>query len=174
MALTPRIALLHVVFPRGRDHVVHRDGGFAFSLIVLAIVTLNGNEWSRGVTALPCSRVRMTAISWFLSQELGTLGCQVHVATKGVQVHSFNGGGGVAQLGVERSRILHILLRVEARGEVPIAQVSWVSTGFDGYELLPFQLLGPFGWVEPSIGQPPHPTKLAKFSKMVIAHPCEE
>ena len=79
------------------------DGGFAFSLIILAIVALNGNEWSRGVPALPCSRVRMTAMSWFLPQELGTLGCQIHVATKGVQVHGFNGGGGVAQLGVERS-----------------------------------------------------------------------
>ena len=103
MALAPRIALPHVVLPAGGDHVVHRDGWFAFSLVVLAIVALNGDEWSRGMAALPCSRVRMTAISWFLPQELGTLGCQIHVATKRVQVHGFNGGGGVAQLGIERS-----------------------------------------------------------------------
>ena len=70
--------------------------------------------------------------------------------------------------------LLHILLRVQARGEVPIPQVSWVSTGFEGCELLPLQLLGPLGWVETSIGQPPNSTKLAKFSKVVIAHPCEE
>ena len=44
----------------------HSDGWFAFRLVVLSIVPLNGDEWSRGVAALPCSRVRMTAISWFL------------------------------------------------------------------------------------------------------------
>ena len=37
MALAPRIALPHVVLPAGGDHVVHRDGWFAFSLVVLAI-----------------------------------------------------------------------------------------------------------------------------------------
>ena len=30
------------------------------SLVVLAIVALNGDEWGRGMAALPCSRVRMT------------------------------------------------------------------------------------------------------------------
>ena len=35
MALAPRIALLHVVLPAGGDHVVHSDGGFAFSLALL-------------------------------------------------------------------------------------------------------------------------------------------
>ena len=103
MALAPRIALPHVILPTSGDHVVHSDGWFAFRLIIFAIVTLNGDEWSRGMAALPCSRVRMTAISWFLPQELGTLGRKVHVATKGVQVHGFDGGGGVAQLGIERS-----------------------------------------------------------------------
>ena len=42
-------------------------------------------------------------MSWFLPQDLGTLGCQIHVATKRVQVHGFNGGSGVAKLGIERS-----------------------------------------------------------------------
>ena len=42
------------------------------------------------------------------------------------------------QLG--RNLLLRILLRVEAWGEVPSAQVSWVSAGFEGYELLPLQL----------------------------------
>ena len=68
----------------------------------------------------------------------------------------------------------HILLRVEARGEVPIPQVSWVRPGLEGYQLLPFQLLGPLGWIETSIGQPPNSTKLAKFSEVMIAHPCKE
>ena len=52
---------------------------------------------------------------------------------------------GWSQAGVHL--LLHILLRVEARGEVPIPQVGWVSTGFEGYQLLPFQLLGPLGWI---------------------------
>ena len=91
---------------------------------------------------------------------------------KGGPKTTTNGLWSWPQLG--RNLLLHILLRVEAWGEVPIAQVSWVSAGFEGYELLPLQLLGPFGWVEPSIGQPPHPSKLAKFSEVVIAHPCED
>ena len=103
MAPASRIALPHVVLPASGDHVVHSDGWFAFRLVVLAIVALNGDEWSRGMATLPCSRVRMTAMSWFLSQELGTLGCQVHMASKGVEVHGFNGGSGVAQLGIEGS-----------------------------------------------------------------------
>ena len=37
-----------------------------------------------------------------------------------------------------------------------------------------FQLLGPLGWIETSIGQPPDSSKLAKFSEMMVAHPCEE
>ena len=100
IALTARVARPHVVFATGRDHVVHSDGWLALRIIVLAIITLNGDERSRGMAALPCSRVRMTAMSWFLPQELGTLGCQIHVATKRVQVHGFNGGSGVAKLGI--------------------------------------------------------------------------
>ena len=103
IALTARVALPHVVFATGRDHVVHSDGWLALRIIVLAIITLNGGERSRGMAALPCSRLRMTAMSWFLPQELGTLGRQIHVATKRVQVHGFNGGSGVAKLGIERS-----------------------------------------------------------------------
>ena len=45
--------------------------------------------------------------------------------------------------------------------------------GLEGCQLLPFQLLGPLGWIETSIGQPPDSTKLAKFSEVMIAHPCE-
>ena len=103
IALTARVALPHVIFATCRDHVVHSDGWLALRIIVLAIITLNGDERSRGMAALPCSRVRMTAMSWFLPQELGTLGCQIHLATKRVQVHGFNGGSGVAKLGIERS-----------------------------------------------------------------------
>ena len=102
MAPASRIALPHVILSASGDHVVHSDGWFAFRLIVLAIVALNGDEWSGGMATLPCSRVRMTAMSWFLSQELGTLGCQVHMAPKGVEVHGFNGGSGVAQLGTDK------------------------------------------------------------------------
>ena len=43
--------------------------------------------------------------------------------------------------------LLHVLLGVKARGEVPIPQVSWVSPGLEGYQLLPF---GPLGWIETS------------------------
>ena len=48
------------------------------------------------------------------------------------------------------------------------------SPGLEGYQLLPFQLLGPLGWIETSIGQPPNSTNLAKFSEVMIAHPSKE
>ena len=70
IALTARVALPHVVFATGRDDVVHSDGWLALRIIVLAIITLNGDERSRGMAALPCSRVRMTAMSWFLPRSL--------------------------------------------------------------------------------------------------------
>ena len=98
MAPASRIALPHVVLPASRDHVVHRDGWFAFRLVVLAIVALNGDEWSGGMATLPCSRVRMTAMSWVLSRAV-----KFTWPPKGVEVHGFNGGSGVAQLGIEGS-----------------------------------------------------------------------
>ena len=67
MAPASRVALPHVILAASGDHVVHSDGWFAFRLIVLAIVALNGDEWSGGMATLPCSRVRMTVMSWFLS-----------------------------------------------------------------------------------------------------------
>ena len=86
------------------------------------------------MATLPCSRVRMTAIR-FLSQELGTLGCQVHMARKGVEVHGFNGGGGVAQLGIEGScsRCIHfsmpILRGVASPGHLHIHELICRKNG---------------------------------------------
>ena len=68
----------------------------------------------------------------------------------------------------------HILLGVEAGGEAPVPQVRWMCPGLEGYQLLPLQLLGPLGWIETSVCQPPNSSKLAKFSEVMVAHPCEE